>query len=349
MGGSRQAQQTPQATSTHMPPPQSHPPRPQPRTPSRPSGASKNTDGDGDDDEDEEASVAGDDRPLLRWNTTIFKSYYNWYVPHFHLAPEEAINTWWDKWKKAFRFRKGEAEKMRDGCLTRATKRLRELFNGIREKGYPGEWIPDNIFKCLKEYWALEEYQTLKRTNKSNRASSTGGSLHTWGISHLSGHSGEDDSFFNLTQIICWQQLYDDEIKRLEEERAALIAVGCPEPPIDYDAVWFRIAGGRKRGRVYERGKVLSGLKPPVYDSDDVSTASGPVDMWEQVTLLNRELTQQAKEHRQENMQAGSTTASSAGMPSPMPPPPLQHEPASATDQPQPDGDRSPHDDPDYI
>ncbi|MED6185486.1 hypothetical protein PIB30_057491, partial [Stylosanthes scabra] len=36
------------------------------------------------------------------------------------------------------------------------------------------------------------------------------------------------------------------------------------------------------------------------YDSDDLSTASGPVDMREQVTLLNRELTQQAEEHRQE-------------------------------------------------
>ncbi|MED6115505.1 hypothetical protein PIB30_091233 [Stylosanthes scabra] len=42
-----------------------------------------------------------------------------------------------------------------------------------------------------------------------------------------------------------------------------------------------------------------------------------------------------------QNMQAGSTTASSAGMPSLMPPPPLQHGPESATDQPQPDGDRS--------
>ncbi|MED6202376.1 hypothetical protein PIB30_104695 [Stylosanthes scabra] len=113
--------------------------------------------------------------------TTVFKSCYKWYVPHFHLAPEEAINTWWDEWKKAFRFRKGESEKMRDAWLARAAKRLRELFHGIREKGYPSDWIPDDIFKQLKEYWASDEYLALKRMNKANRASSAGGSLHTGG------------------------------------------------------------------------------------------------------------------------------------------------------------------------
>ncbi|MED6224864.1 hypothetical protein PIB30_088283 [Stylosanthes scabra] len=83
---------------------------------------------------------------LLRWDghdcslpmkkgteqiTTVFESCYKWYVPHFHLAPEEAINTWWDEWNKAFRFRKGEAEKMCDAWLARAAKRLCELFHGV--------------------------------------------------------------------------------------------------------------------------------------------------------------------------------------------------------------------------
>ncbi|MED6219424.1 hypothetical protein PIB30_035728 [Stylosanthes scabra] len=155
-----------------MSPPPSQPPRPPPRTPSGLSGAPTGTNGDGD-DEDEQASVAGDTRPLLRQDghdcwlpmkkgmeqiTIVFKSCYKWYVLHFHLAPEEAINTWWDEWKKAFRFRKGESEKMRDAWLARAPKRLREMFHGIREKGYPSDWISDDIFKQLKEYWASEEY-----------------------------------------------------------------------------------------------------------------------------------------------------------------------------------------------
>ncbi|MED6182438.1 hypothetical protein PIB30_028431 [Stylosanthes scabra] len=167
-GGSRQAQHTPASTSTQMPPPRSHPRRPPLHTPSGPYGTPTDTEGD-EDDEDKEASIAGEDRPLLRWDrqdcwlpmkkgteqiTTVFKSCYKWYVPHFHLAPQEAIDTWWDEWKKAFRFCKGEADMMRDAWLARASKRLRELFHGIREKGYPSHWIPDDIFKRLKEYWA---------------------------------------------------------------------------------------------------------------------------------------------------------------------------------------------------
>ncbi|MED6206388.1 hypothetical protein PIB30_026333 [Stylosanthes scabra] len=66
-GGSRQAQHTPASTSTQMPPPRSHPPRPPSHTPLGPSGTLTETEGD-EDDEDEEASIAGDDRPLLRWD-----------------------------------------------------------------------------------------------------------------------------------------------------------------------------------------------------------------------------------------------------------------------------------------
>ncbi|MED6118641.1 hypothetical protein PIB30_004691 [Stylosanthes scabra] len=162
------------------------------------------------------------------------------------------------------------------------------------------------------------------------------------------------------------KQEYDDEIKRIEEQRAELIAAGCPEPPpIDYDAVWLRIVGGRKKGRIYGRGKVLSRLKPLAYDSDDYSTASGPVDMREQSTIDS----QSAEFDRWKNtvtqmysfmqtMQAGTAT-SIPGMPSlmppPPPPPPLHPGSSSATEHPTPDADRSPHldrsphDDSDYV
>ncbi|MED6139373.1 hypothetical protein PIB30_083231 [Stylosanthes scabra] len=180
--------------------------------------------------------------------TTVFKSCYKWYVPHFHLTPEEAINTWWDEWKiqnlKAFRFQKGESEKMRDAWLARAAKRLRELFHGIREKGYPSDWIPDDIFKQLKEYWASDEYMALKRTNKANRASSAGGSLHTGGSITYLATAEKMSEVFTRTHTKKkdrgqWvdrraeeaNQQYEEELKQHEEERAALIAAGCPEPP----------------------------------------------------------------------------------------------------------------------
>ncbi|MED6140374.1 hypothetical protein PIB30_092525 [Stylosanthes scabra] len=54
-----------------------------------------------------------------------------------------------------------------------------------------------------------------------------------------------------------------------------------------------------------------------------------------------------------QKMQAGSASSSTrmpSPMPPPLPPPPsLQHGPSSTTGQPPSDGDRSPHDDPDYV
>ncbi|MED6139656.1 hypothetical protein PIB30_085880 [Stylosanthes scabra] len=82
------------------------------------------------------------------------------------------------------------------------------------------------------------------------------------------------------------------EIKRLEDERAARIATGEPAgPPIDEDEVWDSIAGGRKRGPVYEKGKVPKRPAPRLVDPEDASTCSGP-DAREHITLLDREIQQ---------------------------------------------------------
>ncbi|MED6122556.1 hypothetical protein PIB30_040860 [Stylosanthes scabra] len=132
----------------------------------------------------------------------------------------------------------------------------------------------------------------MKKTNKANRVFSTGESLYIGGSITYSaiakkmeeelGRPSTQSEVFTRTHTKKkdqrqWddkraedtKQLYDEELKRFLEKRATLIATGCPEPPISEDEVWVRIAGGRKKG--------------------------GPVDVREQVTLLNEELTQQAE------------------------------------------------------
>ncbi|MED6221202.1 hypothetical protein PIB30_052218 [Stylosanthes scabra] len=76
---------------------------------------------------------------------------------------------------------------------------------------------------------------------------------------------------------------------------------GAPPPPINEAVVWASVAGGRKRGRVYGMGVVPSHIYPLLWSNpdDDDDTASGPPDLREQVTLLNRELTQQAEANAQ--------------------------------------------------
>ncbi|MED6220780.1 hypothetical protein PIB30_048182 [Stylosanthes scabra] len=63
----------------------------------------------------------------------------------------------------------------------RAAKRLRDLFHEIRNKGAPHPWIRDDLWDQLVEFWRQEDFKKLKEVNKQNRASSTGGSLHTGG------------------------------------------------------------------------------------------------------------------------------------------------------------------------
>ncbi|MED6202097.1 hypothetical protein PIB30_101892, partial [Stylosanthes scabra] len=75
--------------------------------------------------------------------------------------------------------------------------------------------------------------------------------------------------------------------------------IRCP-PPIDEAEVWARVAGGRKRGKVYGMGVVPSHKYPPLFsDPNDDGTASGPPDLREQVTLLNKEISQQAEAQAQ--------------------------------------------------
>ncbi|MED6184857.1 hypothetical protein PIB30_051540 [Stylosanthes scabra] len=96
------------------------------------------------------------------------------------------------------------------------------------------------------------------------------------------------------------EEQHKAELKHLEDERAASIATGEPEgPPIDEDEVWDRIAGGQKRGRVYGKGKVSKRPAPRLVDPEDASTCSGP-DAREHITLLNREIQQQAEAYKQE-------------------------------------------------
>ncbi|MED6109147.1 hypothetical protein PIB30_030932 [Stylosanthes scabra] len=59
------------------------------------------------------------------------------------------------------------------------------------------------------------------------------------------------------------------------------------------------MVGGRKKGRIYGKGKVPKRPAPRLVDREDASTCSGP-DANEHITLLNREIHQQAEQHRRE-------------------------------------------------
>ncbi|MED6188087.1 hypothetical protein PIB30_082646 [Stylosanthes scabra] len=233
---------------------------------------------------------------------------------------------------------------------------FRELFYGIREKGYPSDWIPDDIFKQLKEYWASDEYMDLKRTNKANRASSPGGSLYTGGsiaypLEEL-GRTPTQSKVFTRTHTKKKDQ--GQWVDRRAEEANIMMRFGLGLPVAarevgSTDVARSRVALSRREltQQAEEHKQEVQALSDwhaaqirSLQSSFDTQTAE--FDRWKSTVSQMYSLMQ--------NMQAGSAS-SSAGMPPPMPPPPppFQHGPSGATDQPPSDANRSPHDDPDYI
>ncbi|MED6166974.1 hypothetical protein PIB30_114674, partial [Stylosanthes scabra] len=80
-----------------------------------------------------------------------------------------------------FRLQRGYEHRIYESWQMRAAKRLREIMHGIRTKGAPHGWIREDLWARLVEFWQQEDFKKLKQVNKRNRASSTGGSLHTGG------------------------------------------------------------------------------------------------------------------------------------------------------------------------
>ncbi|MED6160077.1 hypothetical protein PIB30_048002 [Stylosanthes scabra] len=167
----------------------------------------------------------------------------------------------------------------------RVAKRLCEMMHKIRNKGALHGWIRDDLWDRLVEFWRQEDYKKLKQANKKNRASETGGLLHTGGSTTYEatrermiccyalelGRPPTQSKVFARTYTRKEDQLWVDrrsenangasleELKRLQTERQAIIDAGGPDPPpIDEEAMWTRIVGNRKRDRIYGKGVVPS-------------------------------------------------------------------------------------------
>ncbi|MED6204030.1 hypothetical protein PIB30_005433 [Stylosanthes scabra] len=195
------------------------------------------------------------------------------------------------------------------------------MMHEIRNKGAPHGWIRDDLWKRLVEFWRQEDYKKLKQTNKRNRTSETGGSLHTGGSTTYEATRERMSEAFARTHTRKEDQdwvdrrsrdvgvAYDEELKRRQAECQAIIDAGGPEPPpIDEDALLAQFAGSRKKGRIYGKGVVPSHKYSPLFgDPNDDDTATGPPNLREQVVLLNRELSQQAETNAQKVWSLEST------------------------------------------
>ncbi|MED6126895.1 hypothetical protein PIB30_082850 [Stylosanthes scabra] len=143
-----------------------------------------------------------------------------------------------------FRLQRGYEHRIYESWRMRASKRLREIMHGIRNKGAPHGWIREDLW---------EDFKKLKQVNKRNRASSTGGSLHTGGSTTYEAtrermavelgrtpmqsevfartHTRKEDREWVDKRSSDVNDAYEAELKRLQDERQAAIDAGDPAPP----------------------------------------------------------------------------------------------------------------------
>ncbi|MED6223849.1 hypothetical protein PIB30_078145 [Stylosanthes scabra] len=112
-------------------------------------------------------------------------------------------------------------------------------------------------------------------------------------------HTRKKDRQWVDKQSLDVKEAYDAEKKKLEAEWQRIINAGGPKPPsVDEEEIWTCISGGREKGKICDKGVVLMySYHRLIGDADNDDTATGPPDVREQVTLLNREIPQQAEVH----------------------------------------------------
>ncbi|MED6184239.1 hypothetical protein PIB30_045558 [Stylosanthes scabra] len=181
-------------------------------------------------------------------------------------------------------------------------------------------WDGD-IFDRLVEFWRQEDFKRLQWTNMKNRASETGGSMHTGGSTTYTATRERMALEIGRTPSVVVGQVF----RWLQD-------AGGPEPTsIDEEAIWLQIFGGRKKGRIYGKG-VVPAHTVPLIIRDDYDTASGPPDVREQAEA-NRQRVAQVEAICDEKMRSGGSGAAAftAMLPPPPPPPdgatsPSQHD-----------------------
>ncbi|MED6160560.1 hypothetical protein PIB30_052499 [Stylosanthes scabra] len=200
--------------------------------------------------------------------------------PLFSQATDEAIEFWWEEWRKRFRFRRGDEANMHKAWEIRTAKCHRGMIHNICEKGAPHHWIPDDIFRRCGGPTRPTTLPAL--VDHFTKGVAEIGRDPTQSEVFLRTHTKKKDrGQFVYSRSEQHMELHKAEMKRLEDERVARIAAGEPaDPPIDEDEVWDGSLAVGSEGGFTER-------------------VSGP-DAREHITLMNREIQQQAQEYKWE-------------------------------------------------
>ncbi|XP_027911469.1 uncharacterized protein LOC114170184 [Vigna unguiculata] len=242
--------------------------------------------------------------------------------PSWGSIPEKDKEIFWQRFKWA-----PEHEiAIKRNFNSRASHRLSKLFRYARMARERPEWIPNDVWTRLLEHWNSPSYWSKCITTKKNRASEIGGTLHTGGsittyehdlrMARELGRHVFLDEVFQQTHIRKGTGEYVDERSRKtnEEFQTRLSQVrsevsSCADRTQEQSSVdptqdenirtrcWIEIVGGKKKGRLYGAGQLVSKYTGPNESLNQVPTSSS--SNTEDLTNIRQQLSRSLEENEQ--------------------------------------------------
>ncbi|XP_027936137.1 uncharacterized protein LOC114191155 [Vigna unguiculata] len=215
--------------------------------------------------------------------------------PSWGSIPEKDKDIFWQRFKRRVQWALEHEIAIRRNFNSRASHRLSEMFRDARMARERPEWIPNDVWTRLLEHWNSPSYQSKYIAAKKNRAFETGGTLHTGGSITTYEHAlrmarelGRHvflDEVFQQTHIRKGTGEYVDEKSRKTNDDS--IRTRC----------WIEIVGGKKKGRLYGAGQLVSKYVGPNESLNQLPPSSS--SNIEDLTNIRQQLSRSLEENEQ--------------------------------------------------
>ncbi|XP_070024698.1 probable transposase-like protein At4g04430 isoform X2 [Nicotiana sylvestris] len=272
------------------------------------------------------STVGNDDDEHRMWIKPEADGKFELAKPSWKKFSQSIRDMWFEEFRKKFKWLPQYNVATRDNFEKRAAARMTQLFQDIR-KNLPVKpnWMGDDVFKEMKEYWESPEFKSKSEQNKKNCNSNDGASIHTCGcISHrvviwkrMKEATGKEPSiaeFYFQTHHTknekCWvnekaeaaYNNFERTKQELSASQSASTEVGDTNSASQLSEmdIWVQSVGGKKKGRVAGLGSLGRSVKALKHST---SSLPGQIDemIKSQVHASNANLYAQLQEERRKN------------------------------------------------
>ncbi|CAK8539017.1 unnamed protein product [Lathyrus sativus] len=252
----------------------------------------------------------------------IIRTHLNEGKPSWKKLSKEQRDSFFDLFKQKFTWPPEHKVTVRRNFEKRSAAKMSQLMQDVRrDLEYRPEWMGEEVWKKLTVHWNSSKFKKVSATNKRNRCSMDGASLHTGGsIPHrlhwkrMKKEKGADPS---LTEFYfrthrkkdqSWVGVHAESAYEEFERKKLMISSEnstvpgedevdsqpTVEMPSDLD-IWVE-SFGRKKGRVFGLGTIAKTLVPSSTQPSLSSNSQEVDDLRSQVHALNASLQRQEQE-----------------------------------------------------